>query len=175
MTSNTDSTVFVYPTEHILVKGYLFRAEAPGFRSRRVSPNWLRENEICQHDQCWYDPALKPGEQRGDSSVDSPIPTAARHPYRKGGAALANGKWVEAKTEFEKAVALQPAYFFAWIGVGLADEPLQEWPEAESAYQKVLALRPRSAEPYLRIARFGLMKAPLPATSRTSMRAHCQF
>jgi tetratricopeptide (TPR) repeat protein len=131
------------------------RAEFPGLRSRHVSPSWLREMKDASTISVGTIQLLRPGEVRGDSSVDPPIPKPARDAYKKGGAALANGKWNEAKSEFEKAVSLQPANFVAWIGIGLADERLQQWHEAETAYQKALALRPKSAEPYLRIARLG--------------------
>jgi len=132
-----------------------FRADAPGFRSRRVSPNWLREMKDANTISVGTILLSRPGEARSDPSGDPPISKRASDAYRKGSAALANGKWNEAKFEFEKAVSLQPAYFFAWIGIGLANEALQQWHEAEEAYQKALGLRPKSADPYLRIARLG--------------------
>jgi hypothetical protein len=123
-----------------------FRAESPGFRSRRVSPSWLREMKDANTISVGTILLWRPGEVRGDSSIDPPIPKPASNAYRKGGAALANGKWNEAKSEFEKAVSVQPAYFFAWIGIGLADEALRQWHQAETAYQK-------SAGPAAQVAR----------------------
>jgi len=131
-----------------------FRAASPGYRSRRVSASWLREMKDATTINVGTIQLSRPGAVRGDS-VDPPIPRPASNAYRKGGAALANGKWNEAKIEFEKAVSLQPAYFYAWIGIGLTEEALQQWREADAAYQKALGLRPKSAEPYLRIARLG--------------------
>jgi len=132
-----------------------FRAESPGFRSRRISPSWLREMRDASTISIGTILLLRSGEVRADSHVDPPIPKAARNSYKKGGAALGNGKWNEAKSDFENAVSLQPAYFEAWIGIGLAYESLQQGNEAEKAYQKALALRPKSVDPYLRIARLG--------------------
>lgn len=132
-----------------------FRADLPGFRSRRVSPGWMREMKDANTISIGTILLLPPDEAKRDSSDDPPIPKKAGDAYKKGGAALAKGKWNEAKSEFEAAVSLQPAYFAAWIGVGLADEALQQWQDAETAYQKALGLRSKSAAPYLRIARLG--------------------
>jgi tetratricopeptide (TPR) repeat protein len=131
-----------------------FRAVSPGYRSRRVSASWLREMKDASTISVGAIQLSRPGAVRVDS-VDPPVTKPASNAYRKGGAALASGKWNEAKIEFGKAVVLQPAYFYAWIGIGLADEALQQWREAETAYEKALSLRPKSAEPYLRIARLG--------------------
>jgi len=132
-----------------------FRADLPGFRSRRVSPGWMREMKDANTISVGTILLLPPDESQRDSPDDPPIPKKAGDAYKKGGAALAKGKWSEAKSEFETAVSLQPAYYAAWIGIGLADEALRQWHDAEAAYQKALGLRSKSAAPYLRIARLG--------------------
>src|SRR5205807_2419839 len=79
----------------------------------------------------------------------------AKNAYEKGGAAMVSGRWSDAKSQFEKVASLQPEYFGAWIGMGLAQEALRKWSDADAAYQKALALQPKAADPYMRIARMG--------------------
>lgn len=66
---------------------------------------------------------------------------------------MADRKWNDAKSEFEKAVGLYPGYVFAWVALGLANEGMKEWHEAQLAYQHALKLSPKSVDPYLRMAR----------------------
>ena len=132
-----------------------FRAKAFGFRSTHVSPTWLREMKDAGTISLGTILLSRAAKAHGDASADPPLPKPALAAYKKGGAELANSKWNEARSEFEKVVALQPASFGAWTGIGLADEALQQWHDAEAAYQKALQLRPKSAGPYLRIASLG--------------------
>jgi len=129
-----------------------FRSQLPGFRSQHVLPNQIRElgaNSTLSMGviQLSRIPTVKPA-QPGPS-----ISKAALKAYKRGGAAMASGRWKPARLEFEKAAALEPAYFAAWIAIGAADEASEEWAHAEAAYRKALEVNASTPEPYLRIAR----------------------
>jgi len=135
-----------------------FRAQLPGFRSQRVAPRWLKGmrgvSTIIPVGTIVLRPP-PPDKTHGLPRNDSDMSRSARSAYKRGGAAMASGRWKDAKTEFQKAVSLEPAYFTAWIGIGLAEEALQNWSAAEVAYKTAFGISPNSAEPYLRIARVG--------------------
>lgn len=130
-----------------------FRAEFPGARSQHVSPRWLKEMKEANTISLGTIVLTSPKENRSETRGEPAISKQARNAYKKGGSALADGKWDEAKGEFEKAVALQPTYYSAWMGMGLAEEALDRVPDAEEAFQKALKLRPKSPYPYLSMAR----------------------
>jgi tetratricopeptide (TPR) repeat protein len=131
-----------------------FRAQLPGYRSQHASPRWLKEMVNISTISVGTIVLSRPGEG-GPPPAPLELTKAAKAAYKKGGAAMVGGKWNDAKSQFEKVTSLQPEYFGAWIGTGLAQEALRHWSDAEAAYQKALALQPKAAAPYMRIARVG--------------------
>ena len=132
-----------------------FRAQLPGYRSQHASPRWLKEMVNISTISVGTIVLSRPGA--GESRPAPPELTSkdAKNAYKKGGAAMVSGRWSDAKSQFEKVASLQPEYFGAWIGMGLAQEALRKWSDADAAYQKALALQPKAADPYMRIARMG--------------------
>ncbi|HVT95715.1 MAG TPA: tetratricopeptide repeat protein [Bryobacteraceae bacterium] len=130
-----------------------FRALAPGYSSQRVSPRWLREMSEANTVSLGSILLSRPADAHGELAHDAHVPKAARNAYKKGGSAMADRKWGDAKAQFEQAVGAHPGYVAAWVALGLADEALEQWKDAESAYQHAIKLSPNSAGPYLRIAR----------------------
>jgi tetratricopeptide (TPR) repeat protein len=132
-----------------------FRAQLPGYRSQHATPRWLKEMVNISTISVGTILLSRPGV--GESPPAPPELTSkdAKAAYKKGGAAMVSGKWNDAKSQFEKVASLQPEYFGAWIGLGLAQEALRKWSDAEAAYQKALALHPKAADAYIRIARVG--------------------
>jgi tetratricopeptide (TPR) repeat protein len=130
------------------------RAQLPGYRSQHIPPTLMREigaNSTISAGTILLSRLKTAKPQQADGVVSK----AALNAYKRGAEAMSSGRWKPAKSEFEKAVALEPAYFAAWIGIGAADEALEQWSEAEAAYRKAIQANPTTPDPYLRLARLG--------------------
>ncbi len=75
-----------------------FRAQLPGFQSQHISPNWVGEFDGSTT-SIGNILLSRPGaEQQAPHQMDAPIPKTAKNAYKRGGAALASGRWSEAKS-----------------------------------------------------------------------------
>jgi tetratricopeptide (TPR) repeat protein len=129
-----------------------FRAQLPGYLSAHATPRWLKGMVNATTISVGNIVLSRPGADEPPAPAELAA-KGAKAAYKKGGAAMVAGKWSDAESQFAKVTSLQPEYFGAWIGMGLAREALRHWTDAEAAYQKALALHPKSADAYMRIAR----------------------
>lgn len=85
------------------------------------------------------------------SATSESAPQDARKAYQKGRNGIQNNKIEEAKKNFEKAVAIYPAYAAAWLELGRIEEQSNHSEEAANAYAKAIAADRNYVDPYQRL------------------------
>jgi tetratricopeptide (TPR) repeat protein len=127
-------------------------AEAPGFRSDRVSlagvhafDQQTRVRTIILHR------TEKPGDPLV-SLTSLRAPSDAKKNFDKGQEALAHGALTEAAERLEKAVKIYPNYAVAWSTLGEVYERQGRAEDAQAVYEKAIVADSKFAVPYLRMA-----------------------
>lgn len=121
---------------------------------------WLkgyRKASVTLHDGAVI--VLKPmGDPEGSTvSVTAlHVPQVAAKAYDKGLAALSDGKLPRARKQFERAVALYPAYAQAWSQLGEVLEQQSEPKEAADACEHALKADAKYLRPYLQLMRLAV-------------------
>jgi len=129
-----------------------FRARLPGFRSQHVSRHWFAEMSdqgTISIGTISLSPPAKAWQPPTPMEVESRQAAAS---YKKAAAAMSRAKWKDAEAQFSKALAFEPEYYAAWIGLGETREALTEWSEARAAYAQAVQINGKIAEPYIRTA-----------------------
>jgi tetratricopeptide (TPR) repeat protein len=84
------------------------------------------------------------------------VPKDAAKAYDKGLEAMSDGKLSGAQKQFERAVALYPAYAQAWSQLGEVLEQQSEPKEAADACEHALKADPKYIRPYLQLIRLAV-------------------
>ncbi|MGH9603153.1 MAG: tetratricopeptide repeat protein [Terriglobales bacterium] len=86
------------------------------------------------------------------AASDLDIPGNASKEYAKGAKALREGKWAEARSRLEKAIALYPRYAMAYNDLGVAWMNEEEREKGRAAFEKAIELNPGYARAYRHLA-----------------------
>lgn len=128
------------------------RVSAAGFHDTRLS---LMELNIFGESVDVGSIMVQRGEKVKGATLNAALykaPDDARKAYEKGLDAENKGKLVNARTYFEKAVAVYPKFASAWFELGNVLRVQQEKSAARDAYTKATAIDTKFVPPYLELA-----------------------
>ncbi|HXE92123.1 MAG TPA: tetratricopeptide repeat protein [Terriglobales bacterium] len=91
------------------------------------------------------DGSLAVPEEAMVSAADLNVPGKARKEYEKGGKAMEEGKWGEARARFEKAISLYPQYAAAHNDLGVVYMNTGERERGRAMFEKAIAINGRYA------------------------------
>jgi len=101
-------------------------------------------------------PDAAPVPRSGEGTVPAArlnVPTNAGKEFEKGTQALGRKDWTEAKTHFEKAIALYPDYDLAYNGLGIVTMELGDVEGARRAFEKAISLNQNFTPAYRNLGR----------------------
>jgi len=154
-------------------RGYVISAEAPGYepveqRVDETTPTWdvvlyLKKSNAAPH------PSASGGAIV--SVRDLMVPEKARRFYEKGLERLAKQDPTGGLEEFQKATAVYPDYYQAYLQIGLTNMQLRRLDEAEAALQKAIDLSSgREAAPQFALATLLCQRHDFAAAERVARR-----
>ena len=80
------------------------------------------------------------------------IPGNARKEYNKGGKAMKDGNWAEARSRLEKAIALYPQFTAAYNDLGVVFMSTEEKQKGRAAFEKAVEIDPNYGRAYRNLA-----------------------
>ena len=83
-------------------------------------------------------------------------PKDARVAFEKGDKATEKRKWVEARSQLEKAVGIYPQYVEAWCALGDVYREQNEPEQARKAFKEAVFIAPEFATPYFGLAELSM-------------------
>ncbi len=98
--------------------------------------NWLRDN-------CGAMNYIIAADNKESENSISSNKEALKY-YKKGQIAMQNDAYADAETYFQKAVAEDDQFVFAWDNLGLMLRKQERYPEAAAAYKKSIAIDPKN-------------------------------
>ncbi len=86
------------------------------------------------------------------SQASLSIPAGAKKEYNKGGKAMQDGNWSEARRRLEKAVLLYPQFAIAYNDLGVVFMNTGEKQKGRAAFERAVAIDPNYGRPYRNLA-----------------------